>query len=32
MMKYEILDKAELDAGVEFYQAYFYGMASVLCF
>ena len=24
-MKYEILDKAELDAGVEFYQAYFYG-------
>ena len=25
MMKYEILDKAELDAGVEFYQAYFYG-------
>ena len=25
MMKYEILDKAELDAGVKFYQAYFYG-------
>ena len=25
MMKYEILDKPELDAGVEFYQAYFYG-------
>ena len=24
-MKYEILDKVELDAGVEFYQAYFYG-------
>ena len=24
-MKNEILDKAELDAGVEFYQAYFYG-------